>query len=72
MLVVFGATGALLGCPGRKQVPFGLQDAGAASDAATTDETVEAPALPVGEPFAPDQVEILLVSPLSFSKRDMR
>ncbi len=58
MLVVFGATGALLGCPGRKQVPFGLQDAGAASDAATTDETVEAPALPVGEPFAPDQVEI--------------
>ena len=57
MLLVFVATGALFGCSGRKQVPFGLQDAGP-SEQETTENVVESPALPVGEAFAPDQVEI--------------
>jgi len=46
-----------LSCSGRKQVPFGLEAPGPA-DTETDDDAVEAPVLPVGETFAPDQVEI--------------
>jgi len=61
-LVVVFAGGLLLGgllsgCSGRKQVPFGLQDAGASTESA--DEPEEgAPQLPVGQTFGPDQVEV--------------
>ncbi|MBW2685677.1 MAG: hypothetical protein JRE19_07120, partial [Deltaproteobacteria bacterium] len=49
--------GALGGCSGRKQVPFGLQDAGAPVELEA--ETGEAVAeLPVGAAFAPNQVEV--------------
>lgn len=49
--------GLLSGCSGRKQVPFGLQDAGASPESA--DEPEEgAPELPVGQTFGPDQVEV--------------
>jgi hypothetical protein len=50
---------ATIGCSGRKQVPFGLEDAG--SD--TTELVEEAPAetaLPTGEAFEPGQVEVPL------------
>ncbi|MGB5192710.1 MAG: hypothetical protein WBN70_06995 [Polyangiales bacterium] len=57
LLVASVAVGALLGCSSRKQVPFGLEDAEPAAEE-TTDEAVEAQALPVGETFGPDQVEI--------------
>ncbi len=47
----------VLSCTGRKQVPFGLEEA------ITTPETTEeveqgAPGLPVGEVFEPGQVEV--------------
>ena len=59
--LVFVAGGLLLGglvggCSGRKQVPFGLQDAGQDSSAPAADLGEEAAALPVGETFGPDQV----------------
>ncbi|MGB5285414.1 MAG: hypothetical protein WBN29_12955, partial [Polyangiales bacterium] len=46
------------GCSGRKQVPFGLQDAGQDSSAPAADVGEQAAALPVGETFGPDQVEV--------------
>jgi hypothetical protein len=45
------------GCSGRKQVPFGLQDAGAPTEVATEGEEGEV-ALPVGIAFEPNQVEV--------------
>lgn len=57
MLVMLVTSGLLLGCSGRKQVPFGLEDAGALEEA-PADEAGEAPEFPVGESFGPDQVEI--------------
>lgn len=52
------ALGPIGGCSGRKQVPFGLKDAGAANS-----DSVEAPdeatdELPEGQTFGPDQVEV--------------
>ncbi len=48
----------LLSCTGRKQVPFGLEDA-STSPTETTEEIEEgAPEWPVGEVFAADQVEV--------------
>jgi hypothetical protein len=57
MLVMLVAAGVLSGCPGRKQVPFGLTDA-SSSDEEPTEEPAEVQALPVGQTFSPDQVEI--------------
>lgn len=59
-LLMFVAGGALLGCSGRKQVPFGLKDAGPdASEAASpTGEELGKAKLPVGRVFGPDQVEV--------------
>jgi hypothetical protein len=57
MLVIFIAAGAVTGCSGRKQVPFGLEEADSSEEEAT-EETPEAPELPVGEAFGPGQVEI--------------
>jgi hypothetical protein len=55
---MFLAVALLPGCPGRKQVPFGLEDAGAPSSVPAS-ETVEITTeLPVGETFGPDQVEV--------------
>lgn len=59
LMFLFGGplAGTLGGCSGRKQVPFGLQDAGAPAE--LTSETGEAVAeLPVGTAFAPNQVEV--------------
>jgi hypothetical protein len=57
-LVVFVFGGLLLGCSGRKQVPFGLQDAGADSTESTEEIAEGAAEQPVGETFGPDQVEV--------------
>jgi hypothetical protein len=57
MLFMLVAAGALSGCPGRKQVPFGLEDAGPAEEETKADPE-EALELPVGETFGADQVEI--------------
>lgn len=49
----------LAGCSGKKQVPFGLEEAGAPD----AEPSVDAPApsdLPVGEVFGPDRVEVPL------------
>ncbi|MGB8331144.1 MAG: hypothetical protein WCE62_13560 [Polyangiales bacterium] len=48
----------LLGCPGRKQVPFGLEDAGAPPSVPVAQVTQSAAELPVGEAFGPGQVEV--------------
>jgi len=51
--------GAILsGCSGRKQVPFGLKDAGAPEVEAVDESADEAGELPVGQTFGPDQVEV--------------
>jgi len=56
-LVMFLAGALVGGCSGRKQVPFGLQDAGAPTE--LTAETQEGAAeLPVGTTFQPNQVEV--------------
>lgn len=59
-LVLWTATGALLGCPGKKQVPFGLEEAETAKDTEPSDEDAEEadPAPPVGARFGPNQVEV--------------
>jgi hypothetical protein len=58
VVLMFLAVELLSGCPGRKQVPFGLEDAGAPSTVSVS-ETVEITTeLPVGEAFGPDQVEV--------------
>ena len=56
-LVMFLAGGLVGGCSGRKQVPFGLQDAGAPTELAAEAEA-SAAELPVGTAFEPDQVEV--------------
>ncbi|HSN82453.1 MAG TPA: hypothetical protein VLS88_07755 [Polyangiales bacterium] len=49
----------LVGCPGRKQVPFGLEDAGADEGQQSPPEQEEAPTpLPTGKRFEPNQVEV--------------
>jgi len=56
-LVMF-LTGALVGgCSGRKQVPFGLQDAGVPTEL-TAETEEDAAELPVGTTFKPNQVEV--------------
>ena len=51
--------GALLGgCSSRKQVPFGLQDAGTPSSKPAVEADEGEAELPVGETFGPDQVEV--------------
>jgi hypothetical protein len=57
VLVTFLAGALVAGCSSRKQVPFGLQDAGAT--AVPEAESEEAAAeLPVGTTFEPNQVEV--------------
>lgn len=56
-LIVIVALSAVQGCSRRKQVPFGLADAGV-PDAAAPDDVEESPDLPVGEAFGPDQAEV--------------
>jgi len=56
-LVMFLAGGLAGGCSGRKQVPFGLQDAGAPMELVADTEEGEAE-LPVGTAFGPNQVEV--------------
>ena len=48
---------AMSACSGRKQVPFGLEDAGTDATAPSTD-TGETAERPVGVSFGPDQVEV--------------
>ena len=52
--------GWLVGCPGRKQVPFGLEDAGVdEGQQQSPPEQEESPAaLPTGKRFEPNQVEV--------------
>lgn len=57
MLVMLATASVFLGCSGRKQVPFGLQDAGS-SEEEPVGEAEVAPELPVGQAFEPNQVEI--------------
>ncbi len=54
--LVAGAT--LEGCSGRKQVPFGLQDAGAPTEEPDSETEGDEAELPVGQTFGPDQVEV--------------
>ena len=52
-------TGGLIwGCSGRKQVPFGLEDAGPDASEPATEVEEGAPELLVGESYGPDQVEV--------------
>ncbi|MFA9410453.1 MAG: hypothetical protein ACERK0_04280 [Deltaproteobacteria bacterium] len=56
-LVIFLAGALVGGCSGRKQVPFGLQDADTPTElAATPEESITE--LPVGTAFEPNQVEV--------------
>jgi hypothetical protein len=57
VLVMFVAVVLVGGCSGRKQVPFGLQDAGAPTELETESEEGAAE-LPVGTAFEPNQVEV--------------
>lgn len=57
-LLMFVTGGLLLGCSGRKQVPFGLKDAGSDSAKAPDEAQEGDPELPVGQTFGPDQVEV--------------
>lgn len=57
-LLVCTAGGMLGGCSGRKQVPFGLEDAGVPSAQPTAETSTGEPALPVGETFTPGQVDV--------------
>ena len=59
VMFLFGGllAGVLGGCSSRKQVPFGLQDAGAPAEVAGETEEGEAQ-LPAGTSFAPNQVEV--------------
>lgn len=57
-LVMFLSGAVILGCSGRKQVPFGLADAGLPSESAEQEPEDAPPELPVGEKFEPDQVEV--------------
>ena len=57
VLVMLLAGALVTGCSGRKQVPFGLQDAGAPTELETESEEGAAE-LPVGTAFEPNQVEV--------------
>ena len=57
VLVMFVAGALLAGCSSRKQVPFGLQDAGATVVPEAEGEEAAAE-LPVGTTFEPNQVEV--------------
>ncbi len=59
LVVVIGAA-SFFGCSGRKQVPFGLKDAGEPEAEGATTEPDEAEELPIGRSFEPDQVEVPL------------
>jgi len=52
------ATALSWGCSGRKQVPFGLEDAGSASAEPTAETEEGAAEQPIGRTFGPDQVEV--------------
>ena len=56
-LVMLLAGGLVWGCSGRKQVPFGLQDAGTRTELAADAEESDAD-LPIGTSFEPNQVEV--------------
>ncbi len=58
VLLMLIAGGLIWGCTGRKQVPFGLKGAGGDSSEPATGVEEEAPELPVGESYGPDQVEV--------------
>ena len=58
LLVVGLGASSILGCSGRKQVPFGLKDAAVPTDEEPSSATDEAPELPVGKSFEPNQVEV--------------
>ncbi|MGD8607571.1 MAG: hypothetical protein PVH21_09780 [Myxococcales bacterium] len=61
-LIVCVAGQWLVGCTGRKQVPFGLQDAGTTEDQSQPEQPLEQEAeqapLPVGTRFEPNRVEV--------------
>lgn len=59
LVAVVALTTTNSGCSRRKQVPFGLVDAGTA-DAATPEEVEEPPSLPVGETFESNQAEVAI------------
>jgi hypothetical protein len=48
----------LAGCTGRKQVPFGLEDAGTEEEPSQHEQESEQAPLPVGTHFEPNQVEV--------------
>lgn len=50
--------GLLFGCSGRKQVPFGLENAGGSGGAPETAPADVAAEYPAGQIFEPDQVEV--------------
>ena len=58
VLLILLTGGLLWGCSGRKQVPFGLKDAGRDASEPATEAEEGAPELPVGESYGPDQVEV--------------
>ncbi len=58
VLLMFVAGALIWGCSGRKQVPFGLRDAGPDAGEPATGVEEGAPELPVGERYGPDQVEV--------------
>jgi len=58
VLLVFVAGGLVFGCTGRKQVPFGLRDAGQDPGETAAEVDEGAPELPVGESYGPGQVEV--------------
>ena len=58
VLLTFVAGALICGCSGRKQVPFGLRDAGQDAGEPATGVEEGAPELPVGESYGPDQVEV--------------
>ncbi len=58
VLLMLVTGGLVWGCSGRKQVPFGLKDAGSDASEPATEVEEGAPELPVGESYGPDQVEV--------------
>jgi len=58
MVLMVLASQVLVGCSSRKQVPFGLEDAEPPSTVPAAEAAESAAELPVGERFAPEQVEV--------------
>ncbi|MGB5416862.1 MAG: hypothetical protein WBN01_19675, partial [Polyangiales bacterium] len=58
VLLTFVAGALIWGCSGRKQVPFGLRDAGQDSGETAAEVEEGASELPVGESYGPGQVEV--------------